>query len=74
MIFDLAFLNVEHRIRDFALGENDLILAIIRYRFPGPYLGEKGFRIEPVLFAAFPIIPNPGSRDSGQRIPESASV
>jgi hypothetical protein len=36
-------------IRDIALAENDLILAVVRYRFPGPYLGEKDLGIEPVL-------------------------
>ena len=54
--FDLAVLYVEDPIRDIALGENDLILAISRYRFPGPYLGEKNLGIEP-FFAAFPIRP-----------------
>jgi len=47
--FDLAFLKIEDRIRGIALGEYGLILSVLRYRFPGPYLGEKHFGIEPAL-------------------------
>jgi hypothetical protein len=47
--FDLAFLNVVDRIRRIALHEYRLILAVFRYLFSRPYLGEKHFGVEPDL-------------------------
>jgi hypothetical protein len=58
---DPAFLDVKNRIRDVALGENDLILSVFRYRFPGPDLGEKRFGLNP-FFVAFPMRPSCGPR------------
>ena len=54
---DLAFLKCRRSIRDIALGENGLILLVFRYRFPGPYLGEKHTLGLNPFFAAFPIKP-----------------
>src|SRR5271165_2735843 len=38
---ELAFLNIENRVRDVALRENNLILLILRYRFSLTDFGEK---------------------------------
>ena len=38
---DPAFLNIENRVRDVSLGEDDLVLAIFQYRFPSPTLARN---------------------------------
>src|SRR5260370_28930328 len=43
--FDLALLDVQHRVRDLSLSENNLILQIFRYRFSLAHFGEKNFRM-----------------------------
>ena len=38
---ELAFLNIENRVREIALRENNLIVLILRYRFSLADFGEK---------------------------------
>jgi hypothetical protein len=47
--FDAALLNVKDRIGDLSLREDDLILAINRYRFSRPNFGEKRQRVKGLL-------------------------
>ena len=54
---DLALLDVENRVRDLSLRENNLILPIFRYRFSLAHAGEKQFGIK----RGFSSLPNRGS-------------
>src|SRR3984957_12255722 len=40
------FLNIENRVRNVSLGEDDLVLAIFQYRFSLAHLGEKHLGIK----------------------------
>jgi hypothetical protein len=47
---DLAFLNLEHRVRDFALLEHVLVLVKFKDRLPGPHFGEKTLGVKHVFW------------------------
>jgi hypothetical protein len=57
---ELAFLDVENRIRDFALRENDLILLIFGYRFSLADLGEEFLGIKGPALLRHNAPPSPG--------------
>jgi hypothetical protein len=46
---DPAFLTVKNRVRHVSLFKDVLIFRQFQDRFASPYLGEKGFGIEPVI-------------------------